>query len=136
MIKINSFKIAYPVTGQEIEIRVEPATYERLLKYKPTDFANLITCYYVLNSPKRIFANLQRPCRDTSDYLCFVGKPQEWYVGNRNKVPFPENLVYAVFLNDRYSIIEFGAEEISYNDKYSPENWEDRFGDLIWTRNS
>jgi hypothetical protein len=39
-----------------------------------------------------------------------------------------------VFLDERRSVIEFGAEEADREDPLSPENWTGRYGDLLWKK--
>ncbi|MDB6039532.1 MAG: hypothetical protein JWM99_3373 [Verrucomicrobiales bacterium] len=45
---------------------------------------------------------------------------------------FPDNLVFAVYLNSRFVIYECRAEIADKDDKDSPEDWENRYGALIW----
>ena len=135
MANAHTFKIRWPIDDNEIEIRIELAYWERLLKYFPTRFRNIETALGVLHNPNRIFSGLNRPLRDSSNMLCFVGKPRYWFVGTSgSNVPFPTNLVYLVFLNERRSIFEFGAEFSDAEDPLNPENWRDRFGELLWQK--
>lgn len=130
-------KIKWPIGGKETIIRVEPAYYERLLKYLPNDYLNLSTVYEVLNNPNRIFSGLNRPHSDSSNMLCVAGRPQHWYIGKKSssKVPFPPELVYLVFLSARKSVYEFRAEQADAEDSLCPVNWKNRFGKVIWKRN-
>ncbi len=41
-------------------------------------------------------------------------------------------MFFLVFLDKRKSVIEFGAEEADRKDPLSPENWENRYGELLW----
>ncbi|MFQ5962768.1 MAG: hypothetical protein ACE5KZ_00610 [Candidatus Scalinduaceae bacterium] len=137
MVNAYSCKIKWPVDGKEIVIRIEPAYFDFLKIYWPNDFINLYTVHEVLIKPNRIFSGLNRPYSDSSNKLCVVGKPLYWYIGNtNNKVPFPSGFVYVVFLNERYSVYEFGAEKADTDDSLSPIGWRDRFGELIWKKNS
>lgn len=106
--------------------------------HQPNDYINLATVHEVLNNPNRIFAGLNRPESDSSKMLCVVGKPKNWYVGKDGDItaPFPRNLVYLVFLNERNSIFEFRAEHADTEDPLSPEGWRDRFVERIWKRPS
>lgn len=132
------FKIKWPVGNSEIEIRIEPKDYNYFKLYRPNDFLNLSTAHEVLNNPNRIFSGLNRPHSNSSNKLCVVGKPKYWYIGVNisDTALFPHNLVYLVFLNERNSIFEFRAEEADIEDTLSPIGWKDRFGELIWKKNS
>ncbi len=132
------FKIKWPVDDSEIEIRIEPAYYKRLQIYMPNDYLNLFTVFEVLQNPNRIFSGLCRRHSDSSKKLCVVGKPQHWYIGTKSSsnVPFPQELVYLVFLSERNSIFEFRAERSDTEDPLSPIGWEERFVELIWKKNS
>ncbi|MGR3302020.1 MAG: hypothetical protein ACUZ8I_05890 [Candidatus Scalindua sp.] len=138
MVNAYIINIEWPVDGKKIQIRIESKYYERLLIYLPNDFLNLSTVHEVLNNPNRIFSGLNRPHSDSSNMLCFVGKPKYWYVGTSKSVsvPFPSNLVYLVFLNERNSIFEFRAEKADTEDPLSPIGWKDRFGERTWKKNS
>jgi hypothetical protein len=137
MANAHTFIIKWPVDGSKREIRVEPKYYEYLLKYLPTDFLNLFTAYEVVNNPNRIFSGLKRLYSDSSRKLCIAGKPHNWYIGKNEETaaPFPQNLVYLVFLNERNSIFEFRAEEADTEDPLSPKDWKDRFAKLLWKKN-
>lgn len=128
------FQAKLPPNGPERDIRVEPKEYDRWrLRYK-TDFMNLLTCREVLLNPGKIFCDLRRPCSDSSDFLCVAGRPKTWFIRDKVTQAFPKDLVFLVFLNDRYSIYEFGAEELDGSDEFYPENYDWRFGEeLKWT---
>lgn len=75
--------------------------------------------------------------------LCVVGKPKKWFIGKSKKgkfksviAPFPSNLVYLVFLSERMSIFEYGAELTDIEDPLSPTGWKNRFVERIWKKNS
>lgn len=133
MTNAHTFKIKWPLTGNEIEIRMEPAYYDRLLIYHPTHFMNICTAYAVLQSPKRIFSGIRRPVTQGDEKFCVVGKPDAWYVNETQKVSFPRDKVFVVYLSGRFSIYDFGAEFTEHGDLLSPINFKTRFGDLEWT---
>ncbi|MCP4987905.1 MAG: hypothetical protein GY928_18190 [Colwellia sp.] len=138
MTNAHSFQIKWPVDKTEIVIRVEYKVWDFLFKYRPNEFLKLFTVEEVLKNPNRIFSGLNRQYSDTSQHLCVVGKPQSWRRYNRNNeieiVPFPPNLVFLVFLNKRKSVSEFRAEEADREDQLSPENWENRYGEILWKK--
>lgn len=134
----RTFKVKWPIDGTEKIIRVEFEYYDFLNISRPNRFLNLFTVYEVLNNPNRIFAGLKRPFSDSSKRLCVVGKPRYWYVGKENssEVPFPSELVYLVFLSERNSVFEFGAEDADQEDPLSPVNYETRYGEILWKKTS
>jgi hypothetical protein len=138
LINAHSFKIKWPIDNTEIVIRVEFETWNFLQKCRPNEFLKLFTVHEVLNNPNRIFSGLNRLYSDTSNHLCFVGKPQSWrrYTGENEivKVSFLPNHVFLVFLNERRTVYEFRAEEADREDPLSPENWEARYGELLWKK--
>jgi hypothetical protein len=136
----HSFKIKWPIDNTEIVIRVEFSTWNFLYKCRPNEFLKLFTVHEVLNNPNRIFSGLNRLYSDTSNHLCVVGKPQSWRRYTKKNeiviVPFLPNHVFLVFLDERRSVSEFRAEEADREDPLSPENWENRYGELLWKKNS
>ena len=48
------------------------------------------------------------------------------------RVPFPEHLVYAVYLNAAFNLYEIRGEECAEDDKLCPIDWQKRYGALIW----
>lgn len=130
--------IKWPIDGSDLNIRIEEKYYRRIMLYQPNDYINLATVHEVLNNPNRIFAGLNRPVIDSSEWKCVVGKPKNWFMGTDGDItaPFPRNLVYLVFLNDRYSLIGFYAYRADSEDPLSPEGWRDRFVERIWKRPS
>lgn len=137
MTNAHTIKIICPANGQEIEIRFEYEYVHHLLIYLPVQFLNIETAVEVLRNPDRIFTTIKRPLSTDSETMCFVGKPDVWYLREGQKVPFPKDeFVFTVYLNARKSIYQFGAEEIDYEDPLSPRDWKNRFGVLIWKKTS
>ncbi len=141
--KIESMPTLPTVTFRVMEITGDSkSSASDLVKIISPDvsakFLNLSTVYEVTNNPNRIFSGLNRLYSDSSDRFCIVGKPKSWFVGESKsiEVPFPINLVYLVFLSERYSIFEFGAEKADKEDSLSPEGWRNRYGELIWKKTS
>lgn len=138
MTNAHLFKIKWPIDDTEIVVRVEFDTWNFLQKYRPNEFLKLFTVHEVLNNPNRIFSGLNRLYSDTNSHLCIVGQPQTWqrYIKKNEIViiPFPSNHVFLVFLNERKSISEFRAEKADRDDPLSPENWENRYGELLWKK--
>ena len=138
MANAYTFKITWPIDGKEKEIRVEYDNCDFLYRYWPNDFMNLFTVKEVLHNPNRIFSGLNRPYSDSDNKLCVVGKPRHWYERGKSDtpVPFPPNLVYVVFLSERMSVFDFGAEDSDPQDPLSPIDFENRFRELTWPKRS
>ena len=69
----------------------------------------------VLKNPTRIYVGLKRILSNSG--LCFVGKPNKWYIREDKLVDFPkDDLVYTVFLNDRFSVFEIRATKVDFLD--------------------
>lgn len=137
----RSFPIKWPIDGKVIEIRIELKYYAHLLFNYPNDFSNFHTAQEVLNNPNRIFIDLKRRFSNSENKLCVVGKTRYWrkYIVRDNgsiSVPFPQHLVYLVFLDEENYILEHGAERADMVDLLSPRNCEIRFGKLLWKKNS
>ncbi len=116
-------------TGEKVEAIFSPSFYLNVYKYSPLRYENLRVARYVLENPKRIFAGIRE---FNPGGWCFTGKPKEWYVSPESIGPFPDNLVFAVYLNSRYYVFEARAEPRSADDTFCPENWQDRYKALIW----
>lgn len=135
MANARILRVKNPSNNQDLEIRFEHGYLDYLYKYQPVRFQNIRTAVNVLNRPKRIFIGIKRAV--SQDGLCFVGKPDRWYVRENVIVDFPKDeLVYTVYLNDRNSVYDFRAEEIDVEDEDSPEDWKNRFGGVLWKKTS
>lgn len=101
----------------------------RYYKYYPVRYLNLIAAKYVLDNVKRIFTGIRE--FDENGW-CYTGRPDEWYVKEDTKQPFPNEFVFAVYLRWNMRVFECGAEYASEKDPMSPKGWEDRYGGRIW----
>jgi len=102
-------------------------------KHLPVQYQNLQVVKEVLDNPKRIFSKI-RPI--TRGGWCYVGRPKIWYVAENCTASFPEDRVFAVFLNDRKVVYTFRAEFADGEDPLSPKDWKNRFGGLVWKSTS
>lgn len=131
---VSSANILYTVDpenpkGPKIAVRLEQDTLQYWYKYKPTKWKNVLTAKHVLDNPLRIFVGIRRSFSENG--WCYVGKPRTWFIRENEKVAFPQDLVYAVYLNDRKAIYDHIAEVADVKDLNSPEDWENRFGGVI-----
>ncbi len=109
---------------------VFPGSYTlRLYKYSPVDYQNLRAAKHVLENPKRIFCGVRE---FNEGGWCYVGRPSEWHIKERHVVPFPEDKVFAVYLNPRLFVYECRAEYAAEDDPLCPINWTTRYRGLIW----
>src|SRR3990170_4750509 len=70
----------------------------RFFKYWPARYENLRVAREVLENPKRIFAGIRA---HNEGGWCFTSRPKEWHIEEHVVGPFPERLVFAVYLNSR-----------------------------------
>lgn len=107
--------------------------YERLYKYNPVKYENLRAAKYVLENTDAIFSGV----RDFDEGgWCYVGRPLVWFIRENESVEFPENRVFAVYVNPNLRLYEHRAEYIADDDCRLPKDWQDRYQGLIWTRTS
>ena len=64
-------------------------------KFHPVRYENFRAAKYVLEHPERIFSGTRQ---FNEDGWCFTGRPKVWYVKEQVEAPFPETLVFAVYL--------------------------------------
>lgn len=102
-------------------------------KFHPVRYENLRATKHVLENPLRIFTGVRIY---NEGGLCFVGRPNQWYIREATQVPFPQDLIFAVYMNPRFHVYECRAEHAASDDPSSPENWQNRYGGLIWRNTS
>ncbi|MDP2898073.1 MAG: hypothetical protein Q8Q12_16180 [bacterium] len=107
---------------------------ERYHKYRSVDFENLRAAKYVLENAQRIFSVLRE--FGDEERWCYTGRPERWYVAENVTAPFPDNLVFAVYLDSRIRIYQSRAERVAEDDPMSPVNWQSRYGGLVWKSTS
>ena len=102
-------------------------------KFAPIRYENLQITKWVLEHPERIFSGT----RENNDGgWCFTSRPQEWYVKETSKAPFPKEYVFAVYLNSRFYFYEARAEHAADDDPACPKDWQNRYKALIWKTSS
>ena len=101
----------------------------KLYKYHYVDFLNLEAAKEVLLSPRAVFLGVR-------DYevggYCYVGRPGKWYIKERCLVPFPNDKVFAVYLNPTLWLYELQAEKTEGAGSDMPLGWRDRYEELLW----
>ena len=118
--------------GPKKEVILSPSLALRYFKSDIVRYQNLCAVDEVFKDPLRIFSKI----RIHSDGgWCYIGRPKTWYVSeNVTSQPFPSNLVYAVYINDRMVLQGHRAELVDREDKDSPNGYKFRFGVLKWKK--
>ena len=119
--------------GPTIQAEIPHSVYSRLYKYYPVRYENLRAAKYVLENPKRIFSGVRQ---FNEGGWCFTGKPRMWYIKEDVQAPFPNELVFAVYLNANFRLYEARAEPSDRDDPLCPDDWQNRYGGLIWKTTS
>lgn len=115
--------------GGSVEVRIPGPLVERYFKSLPIRFEQARCAKVVLDGFKRSFA---RPREFNEGGWCLTARPLEWTIKERVIVPFPRDLVYAVYMNPRFIVYEWRAEKADHEDDLCPVNWRTRYGALIW----
>jgi hypothetical protein len=113
--------------------KVEAVFPHRLIlnyyKYHPVRYENLVAAKFVLEHPRRIFSGVRQ---FNEGGWCFTGKPKAWKIRENDTTAFPDNLVFAVYLNSRFVVYECRAEFCDASDRDCPEDWDNRYAVLLW----
>jgi hypothetical protein len=117
-------------SGPRIAAVLPSELIERYHKYRSVDFENFRAAKRVLENPRRIFSVLRE--FGDEERWCYTGRPERWSVAEKVTAPFPEHLVFAVYLNARIQIYQSRAERAAEDDPMSPVNWQIRYGGLVW----
>ena len=117
--------------GPKTVILIPAALYKRYYKYNPVKYENLRAVKYVLENTDRIFWGI----REHSDGgWCYVGKPDNWTIKPKCQVPFPDDKVFALYVNPSKCLFEYGAEAADTEDPLSHYEWKERFRGRTWPR--
>ena len=117
-----------PATGR-VQITIPYSVSLHLYKYYPARYENLRIVKDVLLKPLRIFSGIRT---HNEGGWCFTGRPKEWYIKEDLIAPFPDDLVFAVYVNPMLCLYESRAEVAAADDPASPKDWQNRYGALIW----
>ena len=116
-------------TGPKIEVIFPGDLTERCYKYSPVRYRNLIAAKFVLDYTERIYFGVRE---FNEGGWCYTARPREWYIREQVVVPFPEDLVYAVYLNPNMRVYEWRAERVGQDDPFAPADWQERYRGLTW----
>ena len=119
--------------GPKIDAIIPANLYLRYYKYYPIRYQNLRAAKYVLENPQRIFWGVRQ---FNEGGWCYTGRPIEWYIKENVVVAFPDDKIFAVYLNPNMRVYECRAEYAASNNPMCPDNWENRYRGLIWKSTS
>lgn len=115
--------------GPKVQSVLPQRLIEKYYREYPVRFENLKAAKYVLDNPQRIFSGVRV---FNEGGWCFTGKPVSWNIRETITAPFPDNLVFAVYLNSRLYIYEARAEYCATDDTLCPVDWQNRYEGLVW----
>lgn len=105
----------------------------RYFKYSPVRYMNLIAAKYVLEHVQRIFFGVREY---NEGGWCYTARPAHWYIREKVMAPFPEDMVFAVYLNPHMRVYECRAEHAAHDDPLCPVDWQNRYRGLTWKSTS
>lgn len=101
----------------------------RYYKYSPVRYMNLIASKFVLEHPQRIFYGVRE---FNEGGWCYTARPAEWYIREHQIEAFPDDMVFAVYLNPAMRVYECRAEYSAADDPMAPIDWEKRYRGVTW----
>jgi len=121
------------VTGPRINAIIPCDLILRYYKMHPVRYENFRAAKTVMEEPVRIFSGVRQ---FNEGGWCFTGRPEIWHIREAVTAPFPDNLVFAVYLNPAFVVYECRAEKSADDDGDCPYDWQNRYTGLIWKRTS
>lgn len=119
--------------GTRVDAIIPTRLYSMYYKHYPVRYENLCAAKFVLENPLRIFSGVRA---FNEGGWCFTGRPASWYIKEAITAPFPDTLIFAVYMNPRYYVYECRAEKAAADDKNCPDNWQNRYKALVWKTTS
>lgn len=119
--------------GGPISVIMPHQVYLRAYKEDRVQYENLRAAKHILENVRAIFTGVRV---FNQGGWCYTGRPIEWCIREDVTAPFPEHLVYAVYINPRYYLYEWRAEKADPNDESCPYDWRRRYEALIWKSTS
>lgn len=115
-----------------VNVTIPDFLIARCYTHASVEYENFRCAKVVLDNPLNIYSGVRHL---NYGYWCYTDRPETWYIRENVCAPFPENLVYAIYLNDRFDLYSFRSEPADKNDNRHIDGWKDRFGGLKWTAN-
>ena len=120
-------------TGPKVDA-IFPGDYTlRLYKYSSVDYENLRAAKYVLEHTERVFFGVRE---FNEGGWCYTGRPIEWHIEEGVVAAFPDNMIFAVYLNPNMRVYECRAEYVDVDDARCPKDWQTRYRGLTWKSTS
>ena len=119
--------------GPKVDVTFPGDLTLRLYKYSSVRYENLRAAKYVLENTERIFFGVREFSKGG---WCYTGRPVEWYIRENIVAPFPEHMVFAVYLNPNMRVYECRAEHAADDDPLSPVDWQKRYRGRAWKSTS
>lgn len=121
--------------GPPVEATIPDFLIAREYKRSDARYANFEVVHLVLREPSRIYRGLREW---NHNHWCFVGRPEFWHLedkatGTVRRLPFPQDLIYAVYLNDRYFVHGFGPRDAEPPGGTHIANSDQHFGGVQWS---
>jgi len=120
-------------TGPKIKAIIPHYIYNRAYKYNSVKYENIRAVKEVLENPKRIFWGIRE---HSEGGWCYVGIPTKLYIKENVVIDFPNNKIFAVYINDRFMVFDWILEYIDSKDNLNPKDWEKRYRSLVWKSTS
>lgn len=86
----------------------------------------------VAQDPVAVFQDWKRP--EHEDGLCYVGRPSHDFRGVEIETPPPPNMVFLVYTKPSGKITDWRWEKADPNNPDFPEDYQTRFGRLVWPK--
>ncbi len=134
---VQSMEAFDPQSGGVWTVGLEKSQIDVLVRSdgKINDGARLLRLHLVkevVTTPLAVFKDWKRP--EFEDGLCYCGKPKSDYLGFGKQVPAPKNMVFLVFVTQSGKISDWRWEKECSETPNVPEDFENRFGEMIWPR--
>lgn len=116
-------------SGSKVDVVFPGDLTLRYYKYSPVRYLNLIAAKFVLENVERIFYGVRE---FNEGGWCYTARPTEWYIKEGVVAPFPDDKVFAVYLNPNMRVYECRSEYVAEDDPFCPVDWQKRYRGLIW----
>lgn len=119
--------------GPKIKVVIPHYIYNRAFKYNPVKYSNLMAAKEVLENPKRIFWGIRE---HNEGGWCYVGLPTKLCVRPDEWIDYPDDKVFAVYVNSEMIVFDWITEYLDDENDMSPRGWKERYRSLIWKSTS
>jgi len=110
--------------GPRVKVVLPGDLITRVYKWQRVSYENLRCVKHVLEVVECIFFGIREY---NEGGWCYTGRPERWHVTAERVEPFPDDLIYAVYVNPRMRIYEWRAEDVAVENRGCPKNWQQRY---------